>query len=106
MRALVVGSVFIAGLALPIGVNGQSNEAQAFGDRCYRDVAVRGATRNSMAGAREAAIGAWEVAARQRHGARFADWYYSGDRSIDCDWNAPGRRFWCKAVAIPCGRVG
>jgi hypothetical protein len=105
VRALLLGSLLAATLVLPVGIGRPSGEAQAFGDRCYRDVTVRGVQRGSMSSARESAINAWEAAVRQRHGVRFADWYYSGDRSIDCSWNTNGSRFYCRAVALPCGRV-
>jgi hypothetical protein len=81
-----------------------STDAQAFGDQCYRDVRAQGSVQNSMGRARSAAITAWEGAIQNRYGSRFADWYYSGDRTIDCTWDASGTRIRCTAVAQPCGR--
>ena len=80
-------------------------DAVAFGDRCYRDVIGRGSVQASMSSARGAAIAAWEQRARGQYGPRFADWYYSGDRTIDCNWNNKGNRIQCTAVAVPCGRA-
>ena len=79
-------------------------EVQAFGDTCFRDLAARGGVANTMRGARAAAQSAWETAASRRHGARFADWWYSGERTFDCSWDTSGRRISCIARAIPCGR--
>lgn len=95
VHALVLAA---ACLALP------TTEAHAFGDQCYRDVRAQGSVQNTMGRARNAAIGAWENAAQKRHGSRFADWYYSGDRTIDCSWDTSGTRIVCKATALPCGR--
>ena len=84
----------------------RSSEAQAFGDTCLGDVRAKGREQGSMTGARNAAIAAWESSVQKRHGRRFADWYYSGDRSIDCSWDASGTRIRCIAAALPCGRRG
>ena len=83
------------------------SEAQAFfGDQCLRDVRAKGSVQNTMGRARSAAIAAWESTVRQRHGSRFANWYYSGDRTIDCSWDQSGTRIRCTATALPCGRKG
>ena len=79
-------------------------EAQALGDQCYRDAKAQGSVQGSIDRARNSAIAAWESAAQRKHGNRFADWYYSGDRTIDCSWDASGTRIRCVAVALPCGR--
>lgn len=81
-----------------------AGDAFAFGDTCRKDVAARGAVETSMSRARGAAIAAWETKVSAIHGRRFADWWYSGDRLIECSWNRSGTRFTCNAVAIPCGR--
>lgn len=82
-----------------------SGDARAFGDKCYRDVSARGSVQGSMSRAQSAAIAAWESAAYRRHGRGFADWYYSGDRTISCSWDKSGARIVCVAVAMPCGRA-
>jgi hypothetical protein len=98
MRSIVLVSVaFAASL--------YSSDANAFGDTCYRDVRAGGSVQSSMNAARNAAIGAWESAAAKRHGSRFSNWYYSGDRTIDCNWDTSGRKIRCTATALPCGRT-
>jgi hypothetical protein len=97
-RVCAFAVVAAALLALP------TTEAQAFGDQCFRDVKAQGSVQSSMGRARTAAIAAWESAAQRKHGSRFANWYYSGDRTIDCSWDASGTRIRCTAVAQPCGR--
>lgn len=79
-------------------------DAHAFGDTCRKDVSARGSVQGSMSKARNAAIAAWETKAARQHGSRYANWYYSGDRTIDCSWDATGRRIQCTAIAGPCGR--
>jgi hypothetical protein len=98
---IVVAWLFAVGLALPVGM---ASEAQAFGDTCYRDVTARGGVQSRMSAARNAAIAAWETAVSRKHGSRFANWYYSADRTFDCSWNDAGNRIKCTAVAGPCGR--
>lgn len=79
------------------------SDARAFGDKCYYPgFHARGEVRSSMGGAQQAAIRAWEVKAARTHGTRAADWYYSADRTISCDWDRSGRRISCVAVAAPC----
>ena len=98
LRSLLVSLIAVGALAVT-----QPSEAQAFGDTCLRDVRARGSEQNTMGRARSAAIAAWEGSVQTRHGRRFADWYYSGDRSIDCSWDASGTRIRCSASALPCG---
>lgn len=98
-RCLSLGLLAVAALATV-----RPTEAQAFGDTCLRDVRAQGSAQSTMTGARNAAIAAWESSVRKRHGSRFANWYYSGDRLIDCSWNASGARIRCVASALPCGR--
>lgn len=81
-----------------------AGEALAFGDTCLKDVVARGSVQGSMSKARSAAVAAWETKVATVHGQRFANWWYSGDRAIDCSWNKSGSRIWCNAVAIPCAR--
>ena len=83
-----------------------STQAAAFGDTCYRDIKATGTVHSSVARAREAAIAAWESTVSRRHGSRFANWYYSADRSFECSWDNPGTRIRCIAIATPCGRKG
>ena len=100
-RALVLALLAAAILAFA-----PASDAQAFGDTCLRDVRAGGRVQNTMGRARSAAIAAWESTVQQRHGRRFADWYYSGDRTIDCSWDGTGTRIRCTAAALPCGRKG
>ena len=78
--------------------------AQAFGDKCYGPLSAKGHKEHSMRAAMEAAKDKWEKAADKKYGDDFDDWDYSGDRTISCSWDAPGRHFWCTASARPCGR--
>ena len=101
-RKVIVALVALAAIL----ATGAPSEAQAFGDTCLRDVRAKGSVQNTMGRARSAGIAAWESTVRQRHGSRFANWYYSGDRSIDCSWDQSGTRIRCTATALPCGRKG
>jgi len=77
--------------------------AQAFGDKCYYPgIQARSDARSSMAGARDAAIAAWQYQAERTYGRRAANWNYSGDRTVTCSWDRSGSRFRCIAVAVPC----
>lgn len=95
--------VWGAAVAAGISVFG-AGEAFAFGDVCHKDVVARGSVEGSMSKARNAAIAAWETKVATLHGPRFANWWYSGDRAVECSWNKKGNRIWCNAVAIPCAR--
>lgn len=79
-------------------------EAQALGDVCLKDVRARGSAQSSMTAARGSAMAAWEQTVAKRHGARYADWWYSGDRTFDCSWGPTGRDIRCVALAVPCAR--
>lgn len=105
MRHVVLALVvlFAAAVALPVAT---ATPAAAFGDTCHRDVRVRGAVQPTMSSARDSAIAAWEKVVSQRYGARFANWYYSADRTFECSWDATGTRIRCLAIATPCGRKG
>jgi hypothetical protein len=72
--------------------------------RClYPERALTGAPRNSMSAAQKTAIAAWQKAVARSNGKRYANWYYSGDRTISCRWNDRGTVFRCQASAVPCG---
>jgi hypothetical protein len=78
--------------------------APAHATRClYPERSATGAFRSTMAAAQASAIGVWQSRVARKNGARFADWYYSGDRTITCRWNDNGTKFRCKAAAVPCG---
>ena len=79
-----------------------SAPAHAFGDTCRAQVKATGKSAHSMHGAHHNAIHAWEHAVRHMDGRRFADWYYSGDRTLACSWPADGRHITCVASALPC----
>jgi phage-related minor tail protein len=95
---------FLALGALVVGWTAAAPEARAFGDVCYRDIQVTGGAASTMGGAYQAAIERWQATAARQHGARFANWYYSADRTFDCSWNESGSRIRCVANAAPCGR--
>lgn len=95
----VVGAA-LAGLVMICS----AGEAFAFGDTCHKDVVARGRVEGSMSKARDAAIAAWEKKVANVHGQRFANWWYSGDRAVECSWNKSGNRIWCNAIALPCAR--
>ncbi len=93
---LVAGAGVLGGLLVMV--------APAHATRClYPERSVTGEFRGTMAAARASAIGAWQSRVARKNGARFADWYYSGDRTISCRWNDGGTRFKCEAAAVPCG---
>jgi hypothetical protein len=56
-----------------------------------------------MTAAQNSAIAAWQKAVARSNGTRYANWYYSGDRTISCRWNERGTVFRCQASAVPCG---
>lgn len=96
----ILGAVTILAIATAVS----AGDALAFGDVCLKDVVARGTVQGSMTKARNAAIAAWETKVATQHGPRFANWWYSGDRAIDCSWNKSGNQIRCNAVAIPCAR--
>lgn len=57
-----------------------------------------------MRSAMESAKYHWHEKAEHKYGDHYDDWYWSGDRTISCSWDAPGKHFWCTATARPCGR--
>lgn len=69
----------------------------------YPERGVTGAPRNTYAAAQESAIAAWQKSVARDKGSRYANWYYSGDRTISCRWNDRGTSFRCSASAVPCG---
>ena len=78
--------------------------APAHATRCiYPERSVTGPIRSTFGAAQNAAIGAWQASANKKHGRRFSNWYYSGDRSLTCQWNDRGNRIKCRASAVPCG---
>jgi hypothetical protein len=81
-----------------------AEDAQAFGDTCHNPLHVRGDVRNSYSSAMASARANWETAVARRHGGRFANWYYSGDREMECTWDRSETRFRCTTTAMPCGR--
>ncbi|MEQ1648099.1 MAG: hypothetical protein ABL898_05880 [Hyphomicrobiaceae bacterium] len=77
--------------------------ANAFGDKCYYPgIQARGDVRSSMQSAQQSAIANWQLIAERQHGRRAANWYYSGDRTIECSWNRSGSQIRCVAVAVAC----
>ncbi|MGE3915938.1 MAG: hypothetical protein AB7F78_09580 [Hyphomicrobiaceae bacterium] len=73
------------------------------GDTCYPAVIGRAKSKShSMREAYSKAIWAWEQAAEKKYDSDF-DWYYSGDRTIDCKWKT-GHDIKCVAKAVPCER--
>jgi hypothetical protein len=92
----------ITGAALVVLLALTADPAHA--TRClYPERAVAGPVRGKFKDAQNAAIGAWQSAVARKNGKRFANWYYSGDRTINCNWNDRGNRIRCQAVAVPCG---
>lgn len=92
----VIAMIASSGLASPA--------AAVFGDVCLDEVVVRGAAAGSYAAAVTSASRAWEPVAAKRHGRRFADFSYSGERQFSCTWNDPGTRYRCTVSARPCGQ--
>jgi len=84
---------------------GLATSANALGDVCHGAISAKGNKKHDEHAARMSAIAAWQNKARCDYDDRFANWNYSGDRSISCNWNASGTKFWCVATARPCARV-
>ena len=96
---------FIAAALATLASGSWTAPASAFGDRCiYPGVTARGSAQPSMGKAYAAARSAWEAQTARQHGKRYADWWYSGDRTFDCSWNNSGSKIVCVAYAAPCGR--
>jgi hypothetical protein len=102
MRAMQ-STILMAGVAM-FGAMVSSSDASDFGDRCFQPMTAKGEVAGSMRAAWASASLAWENAVARRHGARYANWQYSGDRGFDCNWNSAGDRIRCMADATPCGR--
>lgn len=100
---LRVGLAVPACLVIAAGLGVGSTEAQAFGDQCFNPLRVEGQDRSSMRAAMASARHQWERVVTQRQGGRYADWYYSGDRSMDCTWDRSGTVIRCTTTATPCG---
>jgi hypothetical protein len=81
-----------------------TSSAWAFGDVCHGPMSAKGHKEHDRHAAMASAIRHWQHAASHKYGSKFANWYYSGDRTISCSWDAPGRHFTCGATARPCGR--
>jgi hypothetical protein len=97
-----LGKLALGVVALAIaGIGG----AQA-GDVCKKAVTEEGGCFTSERAAKRSAIKAWENCVRDEHGAAFANWWYSGDRTISCTWTDDKVPVYtCAAKALPCGRV-
>jgi hypothetical protein len=81
---------------------GTAAPAAAWGERCHEPIAADGRWKSSWRSAKYDAMRAWQVAAHKRFGRAYADWWYSGDRVIHCQWNAKGH-YQCTGVARACG---
>lgn len=100
MRYLGTLAISAAALAM-IGVSGA-----VAGDVCKKAVTETGGCFTSERAAKRSAIKAWEDCVRGEHGAAFANWWYSGDRTISCTWtDEKVPAYTCTAKALPCGRV-
>ncbi len=98
MRKLLTAAGLLAAMMTVAPVS-----ASAFGETCYPSVTATGREKTSMRLAMWSAVARWEAAADRKHGGAYDEWYYSGDRTIDCKWDSKGTRFTCKAKALPCG---
>jgi len=72
-------------------------------DTCLKPVGARGDWVKGRQAAFANATYAWERKIRRVHGRRFANWWYSGDRLAECEWNARGY-YRCVVDAQPCAR--
>lgn len=96
--------VLAAVIASAIGSGIAPTPAVAFfNDVCLDEVVARGASKGSHAAAIKSAKRAWEPAAAERYGRRFADFSYSGERQFACTWNDAGTRYRCTVSARACG---
>lgn len=98
MRTLLKAASLLAAMVIVAPVS-----ALAFGETCHSSLTATSNEKNSKHLAMWSAIAKWEVAANRKHGGSYDEWYYSGDRTIDCKWDSKGTRFTCKAKALPCG---
>lgn len=96
--------VLLAGLVATASLTAMSGAASAFGDVCYPAIRDEGEGR-SLHAAMHDAIDSWRHAVKHKYGAKYANWWYSGDRNIDCTWNATATHFRCAARATPCGKA-
>ena len=78
--------------------------AMAF-SKCHNNLSATGDREHSMRAAMASAKEHWVDKTEDKYGHRFADWWYSGDRTISCKWDASGTHFWCTATARPCAPV-
>lgn len=90
-------------IAASIVVHADNAQAFSFGTCKKSPVSAEGGVRRGEHNAMRAAIAAWQQKTRKMHGSRFADYGYSGDRSISCTWDANGVTYRCRATALPCG---
>jgi hypothetical protein len=92
-----------AGLAA-LAVSSLGSAPATAWDTCHAPLKGKGHKTHDMRSAMASAKHHWVHAADDKYDSKFADWYYSGDRSISCSWDKPGRHFWCTATARPCAR--
>lgn len=95
-----------AAFAILVSVSATAPVVALGSERCLDEVMVRGPSAPSHSSAIAAAIRAWQPVAGRRYGRQFADYWYSGDRQITCEWNNPGTRYRCTVNARPCGPKG
>lgn len=74
-------------------------------DVCRKAVSATSAPVRGWKPAMAAAQAEWQRQATRRYGRGFGNWWYSGDRAIDCTWDDRGVMYRCRATALPCGRA-
>ncbi len=97
MRKLTIAAASALALFAVTGTPAVAGEPN-----CKPALSAKGATEHSMRDAIEAAKYAWHEKAEHKFGDAWDNWYWSGDRSVSCSWDKPGKHFTCTATARPC----
>jgi hypothetical protein len=101
LTRIAAGSAVVAAAALLLlpAITAPVTAAES----CKRDVTAQGRQVRGENNARSVAIGAWQSKVSRQYGRRFADYYYSGDRTMSCVWDSRGVLYTCRVTALPCG---
>jgi hypothetical protein len=100
----VVTAIALSVTAYVFAVSSTTPAAAFFGgETCKRPVTAVGAKVRGEGNARNSAIAAWQRETARKYGRRFADYYYSGDRTFTCTWDSRGVYYKCGVTALPCG---
>lgn len=101
-RGVGLAAIMLVVLVAATAAGGTVAPAVA-GEVCKKPVSAVGRQVRGEGNARTSAIAAWQRATARQYGRRFADYYYSGDRSFSCTWDPQGVTYRCGVTAMPCG---